>query len=158
METSNLSAAASHFLCCLLVPHFSSASNGEEPKKRSKRRGRGGGGAADSSAWTALGGNELWSLICQDAQETYRLKEGLGWVKIIHSKGFNPYMSLVRPVVLSSRSIVLQVKRGSSSGAVRTPEDILVERDVLEDWHSGIAFIQTMAKFEWLQYYHFCMW
>lgn len=104
VETSNLSAAASHFLCCLLVPHFSSASNGEETKKRSRRRGRGGGGAADSSTWTALGGNELWSLICQDAQETYRLKEGLGWAKIIHSKGFNPYMCLVRPVVLSSRS------------------------------------------------------
>lgn len=78
VETSNLSAAASHFLCCLLVPHFSSASNGEESKKRSRRRGRGGGGAADSSTWTALSGNELWSLICQDAQETYRLKEGLG--------------------------------------------------------------------------------
>uniref|UniRef100_A0A671S2Y8 Si:ch211-166a6.5 n=1 Tax=Sinocyclocheilus anshuiensis TaxID=1608454 RepID=A0A671S2Y8_9TELE len=78
VETSNLSAAASHFLCCLLVPHFSSASNGEESKKRSRRRGRGGGGAADSTAWTALSGNELWSLICQDAQETYRFKEGLG--------------------------------------------------------------------------------
>ncbi|XP_043103130.1 clustered mitochondria protein homolog [Puntigrus tetrazona] len=78
VETSNLSAAASHFLCCLLVPHFSSASNGEESKKRSRRRGRGGGGATDSTAWTALSGNELWSLICQDALETYRLKEGLG--------------------------------------------------------------------------------
>ncbi|XP_058640730.1 LOW QUALITY PROTEIN: clustered mitochondria protein homolog [Onychostoma macrolepis] len=78
VETTNLSAAASHFLCCLLVPHFSSASTGEESKKRSRRRGRGGGGAADSMAWTALSGNELWSLIGQDAQETYRLKEGLG--------------------------------------------------------------------------------
>ncbi|XP_073675384.1 clustered mitochondria protein homolog [Garra rufa] len=78
VETSNLSAATSHFLCCLLVPHFSSASNGEESKKRSRRRGRGGGGAADSTAWSALNGNELWSFICQDAQETYRLKEGLG--------------------------------------------------------------------------------
>ncbi|XP_059379342.1 clustered mitochondria protein homolog isoform X2 [Carassius carassius] len=78
VETSNLSAAASHFLCCLLVPNFSSASNGEESKKRSRRRGRGGGGAPDSTSWTALSGNELWSLICQDAEETYRLKEGLG--------------------------------------------------------------------------------
>ncbi|TRY60548.1 hypothetical protein DNTS_026965 [Danionella cerebrum] len=78
VETSNLSAAVSHFLCCLLVPHFSSASNGEEPKKRSKRRGRGGGGASEITAWTALAGNELWSLIGQDARETYRLHEALG--------------------------------------------------------------------------------
>lgn len=64
---------------------------------------------------------------------------------------FNPYMCLVRPVVLSSQSnllFFLQVKCGPSSRAVRTPEDILVERNVLEDWHSGIAFNQTMAKFE----------
>ncbi len=68
---------------------------------------------------------------------------------------FNPYMCLVRPVVLSSQSNLffspfLQVKCGPSSRAVRTPEDILVERNVLEDWHSGIAFNQTMAKFETL--------
>ncbi|KAA0714413.1 Clustered mitochondria protein -like protein [Triplophysa tibetana] len=78
VETSNLSAAVSHFLCCLLVPNFSSTSNGEESKKRSRRRGRGGGGATDSTSWSALSGNELWSLICQDAQETYRHKDGLG--------------------------------------------------------------------------------
>ncbi|XP_065104326.1 clustered mitochondria protein homolog [Paramisgurnus dabryanus] len=78
VETSNMSAAVSHFLCCLLVPHFSSASNGEESKKRSRRRGRGGGGATESTTWSTLSGNELWSFICQDAQETYRLKEGLG--------------------------------------------------------------------------------
>ncbi|XP_030629328.1 clustered mitochondria protein homolog isoform X2 [Chanos chanos] len=78
VEVSSLSAAVSHFLCCLLVPHFSPASNGEESKKRSKRRGRGGGAASDSPAWSALSGNELWSLICQDAVETYGLKQGLG--------------------------------------------------------------------------------
>ncbi|XP_051509137.1 clustered mitochondria protein homolog [Myxocyprinus asiaticus] len=78
VETTYLSAAVSHFLCCLLVNHFSSASNGEESKKRSRRRGRGGGGASDSTTWSALSGNELWNVICQDAQETYRLKEGLG--------------------------------------------------------------------------------
>ncbi|XP_072538059.1 clustered mitochondria protein homolog [Salminus brasiliensis] len=78
VEQASLSAAASHFLCCLLVPHFSSASNGEESKKRSRRRGHKGGGTADSTAWSMLSGNELWSLICQDAQETYGLKQGLG--------------------------------------------------------------------------------
>ncbi|XP_076859579.1 clustered mitochondria protein homolog [Brachyhypopomus gauderio] len=78
VELSSLSAAASHFLCCLLVPHFSAASNGEESKKRSRRRGHKGGGAADSTSWNTLGGNELWSLICQDALETYGLKQGLG--------------------------------------------------------------------------------
>uniref|UniRef100_A0A8B9KFH0 Clustered mitochondria protein homolog n=1 Tax=Astyanax mexicanus TaxID=7994 RepID=A0A8B9KFH0_ASTMX len=79
VDLASLSAAASHFLCCLLVPHYSSASNGEESKKRSRRRGHKGGGAADSIAWGMLTGNELWSLICQDAQETYGLKQGLGY-------------------------------------------------------------------------------
>uniref|UniRef100_A0A4W4FGN6 Si:ch211-166a6.5 n=1 Tax=Electrophorus electricus TaxID=8005 RepID=A0A4W4FGN6_ELEEL len=78
VELSSISAAASHFLCCLLVPHFSGASNGEESKKRSRRRGHKGGGAADSIAWSTLGGNELWSLIGQDALETYGLIKGLG--------------------------------------------------------------------------------
>ncbi|XP_062854364.1 clustered mitochondria protein homolog [Trichomycterus rosablanca] len=78
VELSSLSAAASHFLCCLLVPHFNPASNGEESKKRSKKRGHKGGGTADSVTWGSLSGNELWNLICQDAQETYGLKQGLG--------------------------------------------------------------------------------
>lgn len=144
VETSNLSAAASHFLCCLLVPHFSSASNGEESKKRSRRRGRGGGGASDSTAWTSLSGNELWSQICQDAQETYRLKEGLGW-----AKNFTLSSCLTLSCVVTSWSLILlQVKRGPSGRAVRAPEDVLVERDVLEDWYSGTALNQAMAKFE----------
>lgn len=78
VELSNLSAAASHFLCCLLVPHFSPASNNEESKKRSRRRGHKGGGNADNTAWSLLSGNELWTNICQDALETYGLKQGLG--------------------------------------------------------------------------------
>ncbi|RXN03237.1 clustered mitochondria-like protein [Labeo rohita] len=103
VETSNLSAAASHFLCCLLVPHFSAASNGEESKKRSKRRGRGGGGVSDSTTWTALSGNELWSLICQDAQETYRLKEGLGEYILIGWSVNIPQLRL-REYVLDNRN------------------------------------------------------
>lgn len=75
---SNLSAAASHFFCCLLVPHFSPASNSEESKKRSRRRGHKGAGSADNTAWSLLSGNELWTHICQDALETYGLKQGLG--------------------------------------------------------------------------------
>ncbi|XP_036434727.1 clustered mitochondria protein homolog [Colossoma macropomum] len=78
VELASLSAAASHFLCCLVVPHFNPASNGEESKKRSRRRGHKGGGTADNIAWSSLSGNELWSLICQDALETYGLKQGLG--------------------------------------------------------------------------------
>ncbi|XP_031426563.1 clustered mitochondria protein homolog [Clupea harengus] len=78
VEVSSLSAAVSHFLCCLLVPHHNPASPGEEPKKRSRRRGRGGGGASDSMAWSVFSGNELWSLIGQDAKVTYGLTEGLG--------------------------------------------------------------------------------
>ncbi|XP_076125584.1 clustered mitochondria protein homolog [Alosa pseudoharengus] len=78
VEVSSLSAAVSHFLCCLLLPHHGSASAGEESKKRSRRRGRGGGGASDSTAWSTLSGNELWSLIGQDAKATYGLTEGLG--------------------------------------------------------------------------------
>lgn len=78
MEVSSLSAAVSHFLCCLLVPHYAPAAAGEESKKRSRRRGRGGGGPSDTVAWSALSGNELWSLIGQDVKETYGLTEGLG--------------------------------------------------------------------------------
>ncbi|XP_062398969.1 clustered mitochondria protein homolog [Sardina pilchardus] len=78
VEVSSLSAAVSHFLCCLLLPHHGSASAGEEPKKRSRRRGRGGGGASDSTAWSSLSGNELWSMIGQDAKATYGLTDGLG--------------------------------------------------------------------------------
>ncbi|XP_063051703.1 clustered mitochondria protein homolog [Engraulis encrasicolus] len=78
VEVSSLSSAVSHFLCCLLVPHYAAASGGEEQKKKSRRRGRGGGGASDSLAWSALSGNELWSLIGQDAAVTYGLTEGLG--------------------------------------------------------------------------------
>ncbi|CAB1319864.1 unnamed protein product [Coregonus sp. 'balchen'] len=77
VEVSSLSAAVSHFLCCLLVGHYSTAPTGEEPKKRSRRRGR-GGGASDSAAWSALSGAELWSLIGQDAAETYDITHGLG--------------------------------------------------------------------------------
>lgn len=96
VEVSSLSAAVSHFLCCLLVPHHNPASPGEEPKKRSRRRGRGGGGASDSMAWSVFSGNELWSLIGQDAKVTYGLTEGLGWdiklAYIIHPLAHNHNM------------------------------------------------------------------
>lgn len=128
VETSNLSAAASHFLCCLLVPHFSSASNGEESKKRSRRRGRGGGGAADSSTWTALSGNELWSLICQDAQETYRLKEGLGSNvgHLVEHYGLQK-ISLLREMCLKT-GIQLRLREyilDNRNKAPISPEDVL---------------------------------
>uniref|UniRef100_A0A8C2KTN6 Si:ch211-166a6.5 n=1 Tax=Cyprinus carpio TaxID=7962 RepID=A0A8C2KTN6_CYPCA len=128
VETSNLSAAASHFLCCLLVPHFSSASNGEESKKRSRRRGRGGGGASDSTAWTALNGNELWSLICQDAQETYRIKEGLGSNvdHLVEQYGLQK-ISLLREMCLKT-GIQLRLREyilDSRNKAPISPEDVL---------------------------------
>uniref|UniRef100_A0A9J7Y4A2 Si:ch211-166a6.5 n=1 Tax=Cyprinus carpio carpio TaxID=630221 RepID=A0A9J7Y4A2_CYPCA len=128
VETSNLSAAASHFLCCLLVPHFSSASNGEESKKRSRRRGRGGGGAADSTAWTALSGNELWSLICQDAQETYRLKEGLGSNvdHLVEQYGLQK-ISLLREMCLKT-GIQLRLREyilDNRNKAAISPDDVL---------------------------------
>ncbi|XP_056319190.1 clustered mitochondria protein homolog [Danio aesculapii] len=128
VETSNLSAAVSHFLCCLLVPHFSSASNGEESKKRSRRRGRGGGGATDSAAWNALSGNELWSLICQDAQETYRLKEGLGSNvdHLVEQYGLQK-MSLLREMCLKT-GIQLRLKEyafDSRNKAPISPDDVL---------------------------------
>ncbi|XP_026124766.1 clustered mitochondria protein homolog isoform X2 [Carassius auratus] len=128
VETSNLSAAASHFLCCLLVPHFSSASNGEESKKRSRRRGRGGGGASDSTTWTALSGNELWSLISQDAQETYRLKEGLGSNvdHLVEQYGLQK-ISLLREMCLKT-GIQLRLREyilDSRNKAPVSPEDVL---------------------------------
>ncbi|XP_056115328.1 clustered mitochondria protein homolog [Rhinichthys klamathensis goyatoka] len=128
VETSNLSAAASHFLCCLLVPHFSSASNGEESKKRSRRRGRGGGGASDSTAWTSLSGNELWSQICQDAQETYRLKEGLGSNvdHLVEQYGLQK-MSLLREMCLKT-GIQLRLREyilDNRNKAAISPDDVL---------------------------------
>ncbi|XP_073766979.1 clustered mitochondria protein homolog [Danio rerio] len=128
VETSNLSAAVSHFLCCLLVPHFSSASNGEESKKRSRRRGRGGAGATDSAAWNALSGNELWSLICQDAQETYRFKEGLGSNvdHLVEQYGLQK-MSLLREMCLKT-GIQLRLREyafDSRNKAPISPDDVL---------------------------------
>ncbi|KAK7136340.1 hypothetical protein R3I94_014855 [Phoxinus phoxinus] len=128
VETSNLSAAASHFLCCLLVPHFSSASNGEESKKRSRRRGRGGGGASDSTSWTSLSGNELWSQICQDAQETYSLKEGLGSNvdHLVEQYGLQK-MSLLREMCLKT-GIQLRLREyilDNRNKAAISPDDVL---------------------------------
>ncbi|KAM6964945.1 clustered mitochondria protein homolog [Aplochiton taeniatus] len=77
VETSSLSAAVSHFLCCLLVPHFNGNPAGEDAKKKSRRRGR-GSAAAESTPWSMLTGAELWSLIGQDAVETYGITESLG--------------------------------------------------------------------------------
>ncbi|XP_051524200.1 clustered mitochondria protein homolog isoform X2 [Myxocyprinus asiaticus] len=128
VETSNLSAAASHFLCCLLVPNFSSAANGEESKKRSRRRGRGGGGASDSTAWSALSGNELWSVICQDAQETYRLKEGLGsnMDYLVEQYGLQK-ISLLREICLKT-GIQLRLREyvlDNRNKAPISPDDVL---------------------------------
>ncbi|XP_068594440.1 clustered mitochondria protein homolog [Brachionichthys hirsutus] len=72
-----LSAAVSHFLCCLLVPHYTPTSVGEETKKRSRRRSR-GTSASESTPWSMLTGNELWSLVCQDAVEAYDIADCLG--------------------------------------------------------------------------------
>ncbi|XP_028269031.1 clustered mitochondria protein homolog [Parambassis ranga] len=77
VEVPSLSAAVSHFLSCLLVPHFMPTPVGEDSKKRSRRRGR-GGGASESTPWSTLTGAELWSLVCQDAAETYDISDSLG--------------------------------------------------------------------------------
>ncbi|XP_034072275.1 clustered mitochondria protein homolog isoform X1 [Gymnodraco acuticeps] len=79
VDVPSLSAAVSHFLCCLLVPHFTPTPVGEETKKKSRRRGRGpGAGAAESSPWSTLTGAELWTLLCQEAAETYNISDSLG--------------------------------------------------------------------------------
>ncbi|XP_056130596.1 clustered mitochondria protein homolog [Lampris incognitus] len=77
VEVSSLSAAVSHFLCCLLVPYFSPNAVGEETKKKSRRRGR-GASASESMPCSTLTGAELWSLIHQDAVETYGIADSLG--------------------------------------------------------------------------------
>lgn len=77
VDVPSLSAAVSHFLCCLLVPHFTPAPVGEETKKKSRRRGR-GTGASESTPWSTLTGAELWSLVCQDTDETYCIADHLG--------------------------------------------------------------------------------
>ncbi|XP_049341481.1 clustered mitochondria protein homolog [Astyanax mexicanus] len=128
VDLASLSAAASHFLCCLLVPHYSSASNGEESKKRSRRRGHKGGGAADSIAWGMLTGNELWSLICQDAQETYGLKQGLGSNvdHLVEQYGLQK-LSLLREMCLKT-GIQLRLRDyalDNRNKAPITPDDLL---------------------------------
>ncbi|KAG7481055.1 hypothetical protein MATL_G00062720 [Megalops atlanticus] len=128
VDVSSLSAAVSHFLCCLLVPHFSPASTGEEPKKRSRRRGRGGGVASDSMAWSALGGTELWSLLCQDAKETYDLTEGLGTSvdHLVENYGLQK-VSLLRELCLKA-GIQLRLREymlDNRSKAPIGPDDIL---------------------------------
>lgn len=79
VDVPSLSAAVSHFLCCLLVPHFTPTPVVEETKKKSRRRGRGpGAGAAESSPWSTLTGAELWTLLCQEAADTYNISDSLG--------------------------------------------------------------------------------
>ncbi|KAJ8263508.1 hypothetical protein COCON_G00159650 [Conger conger] len=128
VEISSLSAAVSHFLCCLLVPHFSPASVGEEPKKRSRRRGRGGGAASDSMAWSGLSGSELWSLMNQDAKETYNITDTLG-TSVDHLVGQYGLqkVSLLRELCLKA-GIQLRLKEytlDNRSKAPIGPDDIL---------------------------------
>ncbi|XP_064152391.1 clustered mitochondria protein homolog isoform X1 [Anguilla rostrata] len=128
VEVSSLSAAVSHFLCCLLVPHFSSASVVEEPKKRSRRRGRGGGVASDSTTWSALSGSELWSLVNQDAKETYNLTDSLGTSvdHLVERYGLQK-VSLLRELCLKA-GIQLRLKEytlDNRSKAPIGPDDIL---------------------------------
>ncbi|XP_047447162.1 clustered mitochondria protein homolog [Mugil cephalus] len=77
VDVPSLSAAVSHFLGCLLVPHFTPTAVGEDTKKKSRRRGR-GAGASESTPWSTLTGADLWSLVCQDAVETYNISDCLG--------------------------------------------------------------------------------
>ncbi|XP_066499903.1 clustered mitochondria protein homolog [Hoplias malabaricus] len=128
VELASLSAAASHFLCCLLVPHFTPASNGEESKKRSRRRGHKSAGTADSIAWGNLSGNELWSLICQDALETYGLKQGLGSSadQLVEQYGLQK-ISLLREICLKT-GIQLRLRDyvlDNRNKAPITPDDVL---------------------------------
>ncbi|XP_017323905.1 clustered mitochondria protein homolog [Ictalurus punctatus] len=128
VELSSLSAAASHFFCCLLVPHFSPASNSEESKKRSRRRGHKGGGSADNTAWGLLTGNELWTHICQDALETYGLKEGLGSNidQLVEQYGLQK-LSLLREICLKT-GIQLRLRDyilSNHSKAPISPDDVL---------------------------------
>ncbi|XP_057213584.1 clustered mitochondria protein homolog isoform X1 [Triplophysa rosa] len=149
VETSNMSAAVSHFLCCLLVPHFSSTSNGEESKKRSRRRGRGGGGATDSTSWSTLSGNELWSLICQDAQETYRLKEGLGSNvdNLVEQYGLQK-ISLLREMCLKT-GIQLRLKEYTFDNRNKppiSPDDVLNILPVIK--HVTMTTADATKKFQ----------
>ncbi|KAI1900610.1 hypothetical protein AGOR_G00051700 [Albula goreensis] len=126
IEVSSLAAAVSHFLCCLLVPHFSAASVGEEPKKRSRRRGR--GVALDSTAWSALSGTELWSLLNQDAKETYNLTDGFGTnvEHLVEQYGLQK-VSLLRELCLKA-GIQLRLREYTLSNCNKAPisqDDIL---------------------------------
>ncbi|XP_029103008.1 clustered mitochondria protein homolog isoform X2 [Scleropages formosus] len=128
VEVSSLSAAVSHFLCCFLAPHFPSVTAAEEPKKRSKRRGRGGGASAESTAWSALSGTELWSLLNQDAKETYHLSHSLGSSAddLVAQYGLQK-LSLLRGLCLRA-GIQLRLREytlDSSSKAPISPDDIL---------------------------------
>ncbi|XP_026766552.3 clustered mitochondria protein homolog [Pangasianodon hypophthalmus] len=128
VELSNLSAAASHFFCCLLVPHFSPASNSEESKKRSRRRGHKGGGSADNTTWSLLSGNELWTHICQDALETYGLKQGLGSNidQLVEQYGLQK-LSLLREICLKT-GVQLRLRDyilDNRTKAPITPDDVL---------------------------------
>ncbi|KAF7695207.1 clustered mitochondria protein homolog [Silurus meridionalis] len=128
VELANLSAAVSHFCCCLLVPHFSPATNNEESKKRSRRRGHKAGGSADNTAWSLLSGNELWTNICQDALETYGLKQGLGSNidQLVEQYGLQK-ISLLREICLKT-GIQLRLRDYSFDNRTKapiSPDDVL---------------------------------
>ncbi|XP_028852284.1 clustered mitochondria protein homolog [Denticeps clupeoides] len=156
VEVSSLTTAISHFLCCLLVPHYGPASAGEENKKRSRRRGRGGGGSSDSTVWSSLSGNELWSLVCQDAKETYCLTEGLcaSADHLVEQYGLQK-MSLLRELCLKTgiqirlRDYVLDNRNKAPVG----PDDVLnmlpvvkhvstTTHDATRIFHAGQATLQ----------------
>ncbi|KAL4646532.1 hypothetical protein GN956_G10055 [Arapaima gigas] len=128
IEVSSLSAAVSHFLCCLLVSHFPSAAAGEEPKKRSRRRGRGGGASAESTAWSALSGTDLWSLLNQDAKETYNLSHSLGTSAddLVDQYGLQKISLLRRFCLLTGIQLRLrEYTLDNSTKAPISPDDII---------------------------------
>ncbi|KAI4884306.1 hypothetical protein NFI96_025726, partial [Prochilodus magdalenae] len=110
------------------LPRINPATNGEESKKRSRRRGHKGGGTADSIAWGNLSGNELWSLICQDALETYGLQQGLGSnVDYLVEQYGIQRVSLLREICLKT-GIQLRLRDyvlDNRNKAPITPDDVL---------------------------------
>ncbi|XP_027022642.2 clustered mitochondria protein homolog [Tachysurus fulvidraco] len=148
VELSNLSAAASHFLCCLLVPHFSPTSNSEESKKRSRRRGNKGGGSTDNTAWSLLSGNELWTHICQDALETYGVKQALGSNidQLVEQYGLQK-LSLLREICLKT-GIQLRLRDyilDNRTKAPISPDDVLNLLPVVK--HTNMPITDAMRSF-----------
>ncbi|KAK3540557.1 hypothetical protein QTP70_034305 [Hemibagrus guttatus] len=148
VELSNLSAAASHFFCCLLVPHFSPASNSEESKKRSRRRGHKGGGSTDNTAWSLLSGNELWIHICQDALETYGVKQGLGSNidQLVEQYGLQK-LSLLREICLKT-GVQLRLRDyilDNCTKAPISPDDVLNFLPVVK--HINMPITDAMRSF-----------